>query len=623
MVYIFKKHVLSPIKKNYIYLLPLLWILIIFSLHSYVWFTNYGIYNIPILESLMGFSDASSWLAVASEISRGNLIPNAPSLGSEDQGIMHFPYFSLWIYGFFINVFGTTTSLLIFKIVLPIIIFFLMVRVYQIYLPYLWSLGLTSLGLISYSNIDFRKFLLDIISDDGWGNFLSGEQFAVASIPFPSLSLLFFLLAFILTFRNKKFLSNNRIFFLNILWSIQAYFHIINAFIGIPLWFLTLYIWLNRDKRNFNFTSIIRIISFQFLLTLVILTPFIFGIIEVISFQNFSSIGLISQKNLHQVTNYFFVTYFILPLILLGIAYYFFKVDKFEILVKFLPIFLLMIIELFLVLLKTTTGIGLEIELIFNRIGIFFLHLFYFVPALYYLSRDLYFETQDQNNLKNKIQKLINKFFNTGSKFYIPLLLVMLTLYSTISLNKYNERLKENMSEIQRQKLVIKSVSDITKVGSTIVSETLKTNFIFPSINSYGTLLVNRNVNKISLKENIERLVLWAKIRGLDKKYFLKFMSPNKNKLSSRLVKSFFISDENIKGVGYWLCLGTSYLNKNEFSEYMNLVIDTYDNFNFDVSTKKFNVNTIIVSKKFLEYENFEKVKTIDNISIFKIRVLR
>lgn len=92
------KHLIQKkILENPIYFLSLLWIIILFSLHSYVWFINYGIFGIPILESTMGFSDASSWLAVATDISRGVIFPNTPSLGNGGEGLM---FFHIFHYGF-------------------------------------------------------------------------------------------------------------------------------------------------------------------------------------------------------------------------------------------------------------------------------------------------------------------------------------------------------------------------------------------------------------------------------------------------------------------------------------------------------------------------------------------
>lgn len=612
------KHLIQKkILENPIYFLSLLWIIILFSLHSYVWFINYGIFGIPILESTMGFSDASSWLAVATDISRGVIFPNTPSLGNGGEGLMFFPYFSLWIYGLFIYIFGTTFSLLILQIILPTIVFFLMIQIYRIYLPFMWSLALTSLSLISYSNMDFRDFLLKIIYGDGWSNFLSGEQLGIASTPFPSLNMLFFLLAFFLTFNNKKFLSNLRITLLTILWSVQIYFHLINALVGLPLWFITLFIWLKRDKQSYNYITILKKFFIQIAITFLILIPSIISIMEFSNFQNLdSSFGLISESTFNQVPNYVLIANFALPLLLLALAYYFFKVDKFELLIKFLPIFLLMLIELFLIVLRVTTGIGLDINLIFNRIGTVFLHLFYFVPSLYYLSRDIYFNFNYKNSYKIKFQKLINQFFNSGSKFYLPILLILLTFYSLASLSKFNSRLKEVRLEIKDQQSIIKYVSEITEIKKTIVSDKLKTNFIFPSVNSYGTLLVNRSVNKISLLECVERLTLWSKIRGLERSHFIKFMSPNKKLMF--LPNSFLVSNDNLSGIGYWLCLGRTFLNDEKSKKYNFLVDNTFNNFNFQSSIKKFNITTLIVSNNFPIYENYEKIKSFNNINIYK-----
>ena len=116
---------------------------------------------------------------------------------------------------------------------------------------------------------------------------------------------------------------------------------------------------------------------------------FNFGYLNNFSFEIALNSGIISLSNEpnHSVGTYYFVVYFFIPISFLTIVYLFQRIDLYEIIVRFFPIFLLMIIELCLILLKINTGFGLQPELIFDRIGTFFLHLFYYVPTLYFLSR--------------------------------------------------------------------------------------------------------------------------------------------------------------------------------------------------------------------------------------------
>ena len=99
-------------------------------------------------------------------------------------------------------------------------------------------------------------------------------------------------------------------------------------------------------------------------------------------------------------------------------------------------------------------------------------------------------------------------------------MLCFLTFFSIASLIKYNDNLNKNRLIIQNESFVLSNISTYSKKGDVIASNIFKTNFIIPTFGPYGTLLINRNINKITLLDAIERMTLWAKIRGLTKNNF-------------------------------------------------------------------------------------------------------
>ena len=55
------------------YWLSILWISVIFTISSFNWLTHYQLDGLPMLPTSLGFSDATSWLPLANEVSKGNV----------------------------------------------------------------------------------------------------------------------------------------------------------------------------------------------------------------------------------------------------------------------------------------------------------------------------------------------------------------------------------------------------------------------------------------------------------------------------------------------------------------------------------------------------------------------
>ena len=72
-----------------------------------------------------------------------------------------------------------------------------------------------------------------------------------------------------------------------------------------------------------------------------------------------------------------------------------------------------MITELILIFFSLI-GYGIELQMLEYRIASFLLHFLYYVPIIYYLSKDsIHYENfQEKNKIKQNIKKLIYFVFN-------------------------------------------------------------------------------------------------------------------------------------------------------------------------------------------------------------------
>ena len=117
-----------------------------------------------------------------------------------------------------------------------------------------------------------------------------------------------------------------------------------------------------------------------------------------------------------------------MPIILISCLYFFYKIDFYELFVKFLPIYALMVSDIIVSLyfLKYDVNyLGFE-YFVYPH---FFLHFLYIIPIIYYLTKPLSpFILNKKNNL-NTIKQGIFIFFNSWSKFYLSLILILLLIF--------------------------------------------------------------------------------------------------------------------------------------------------------------------------------------------------
>ena len=268
----------------------------------------------------------------------------------------------------------------------------------------LWSLSLTFLSIIATENYPFINFLLSFFKDFEIRETVNlFENFEIMGFPIPSFSTFFFSLIFYLSISNFKF-SKLKIYFLTFSWLLMLHIHPLDGIIGNIYWIILIVLLFFQKRIQLNNKD-----KFA-LLFLYILNGF-FLIYQL----DFTSLEL---KNSQSITGYNLFFYFILPIMLIICCLAILKIDFYEFYQKFLNIYLIMIIELILIFLSIN-GLGFEMQMLENRITMFLLHYLYYVPIIYYLSKDeiFYINSTNKRSFSGKLVIILFLFLINIKEF--------------------------------------------------------------------------------------------------------------------------------------------------------------------------------------------------------------
>lgn len=558
------------------------------------------------------FQSLQSWQPLIGAIDDKNLFPSAPNVNS-DKAFLFYPYITLWFFGFIKLVCGQFCELFLNQIVIPTLCFILLAKIFLRYLSLRWSIAISLLSVISFSETPFRQFLFELISLKNLSEIATIQPPEILHFPFPSFSLLIFLAIYYFCTKQKK-LTSIYISGFTILWSLTTQIHVIDAFFGLIFWFAYFPIKLFRQEKAVSFQILIRQIIIQFIIALTIISPSLFALAKATE----ADLGFV-VKDIDFVGLYYYFSYFFVPIFGCLLMYFIFRVDIYEILLKFWHIYILMFAEIFLLSAAKIFDIGIDLEMVINRVPLFFLHFYYYVPIIYFASRPL------NHNFKHGIESkkfftiarnFIIWFFGNFSKFYLPLLSILLMVFalnSSFYYFKYYQSLKEIVDlKIENFKVIDQKLGS-QKNNVIIFSDPVITSIA--STKSYKTLWPNRFSNNVSQEEIISKIALNAKIFNWSEDEFIKFMLPgklqNNNAEIINLANNLFDS-----GIGYWLVFHKKVLVQDK--EYYEMLQNIYRNIDVESLIKKYKVSYIVFDQNY-EFSKAKKIEKIKEISFYKI----
>ena len=301
---------------------------------------------------------------------------------------------------------------LIHLIVLPVISYFLLIKIYTKFIPLIWATSLALLSLLQSNELPFRSYLLNLMRNNSL-NFNYNLDFAITHFPFPSLSVMVFLVLALTTF-NINFSSYRDAIFKSslytFLWCLLLHIQPMDGLLGVIFFLIisTLRIY-SRFKSNY----------LTLLTTTISLVIIISNIIIIYINSDLNQI-IISDSS--PISYYYIYFYLLNPILLLLIIYVIFKIDLRELLFKFSNILILIFIELLFIIVNQVTSIEFLNNITENRVTMFFLHFYYYVPFIYYLSRSQLSLNSFISSKKNIFYKNIESILNYSNYLIFAIL---------------------------------------------------------------------------------------------------------------------------------------------------------------------------------------------------------
>ncbi len=286
----------------------------------------------------------------------------------------------------------------------------------------IWSLSLTFLSISASENYPFHKFLISFISDiDVQETININENFEIMGFPIPAFSIFFFCLVFYLTIKSIKF-SKKKIYIFTFLWLFMFHIHPVDGLVGNLYWIGLIGILFFQKKIELNKSDLLILIGLYFLNSFILINQLNFEILII--------------KNTQLISSYSIIFYFVVPLFLIFSCLFLLKIDFYEFSQKFLNIYLMMAIEIILILLSVN-GIGFELQMLQNRITMFLLHFLYYMPVIYYLSKDeiFYNNSINKRNLSGKVVIILYYIFNKYKNLYLLFFTFLIIVFLTLSIN--------------------------------------------------------------------------------------------------------------------------------------------------------------------------------------------
>ena len=511
---------------------------------------------------------------------------------------MFYPYLTLWTYGFMAWLIGIQGTIFISTIIFPIISFYLLYKIFSRQLDKLWSIAISLTCILAFSDWPFRSFIVGIIKGLSFEELTTIQPLEITHYPIPSFSIMIFLLLFYFSTKQRKMNFTNITLF-TILWGLFTYVHAVDALFGLTFWFVYFPIQIFRQSGKRINSKYIKQITSQALIALLLVLPIILLFGETSINHSIENIGLITLGAGGSLDIFYISIYFFLPIVLTIIVFAVKKVDPYEILIKFIHVYILLSVELLLVVSSMFFLTGIETDVVQTRIALFFLHFYYYTPFIYLVTRQTgytYSQGMEANEFIRKFEIILNLIFNRLDKIYLPSIIILLFMFSGSSSYKSYKHYKEK--ELSIHKVVKKEYNELINSlpeGSVLVSDSPGTNLLPPIDfnNNYKTLWINKFTHNVPSVKIIDRLLLYAKIYNWPEDRVLQFFS--KGFLQKGKGMGVDLSNENIykSGIGFWFVHHKRRLDDSTLNKYLQTISNRYNNMNIDKLISEFSVTHI------------------------------
>lgn len=539
------------------------------------WPHLYGAVGVPVqkweeIVIYAPFAEAFSW---------HNLFPIAPAVDKSLSGWSVYPWITIFLQGVLHKIFAFRNIdlyMLLSHGALPVLNFWLIYLVFKRYVSKAWAILLSFLGVTYYSNFHYAESLGVLFGAGSKG--ASVFHYSLPEItrtPFPSLSLLLFLVPFYLTVYSNR-LDSYRLAFLSLLWGLQIYVYAFNFLAGgifFALWIAYAHY---VNEKTFRPGKLAKSLSVFLLACAVIGIPYFASSVSVLGKQ--LSGKLFEPAHGALVTSGWSVLVsYGLPISLLAFAFFLFRGDYYELFYRYTPVLIAVFVDLLIGSVHLLTGNRINPELYYHRISNIVFRFFYFIPFLYFIGlpekRVSAPVGGPLQSIHGKAPDLLRRYIHRYRGVYCVIGMALLSLYIFINgvyVFKMHEKIvAPQMRESQRGLDAVKHTS--VEQGAVVVYEDIVSNLVGPAITKNTTLLASTFGNFVEDRLILERICLYSKLFSWSEERFLTFMEPTEKfmNLTSYKSKELIVSREMMEsGLGYWLVNHRKRMSREEREKY-------------------------------------------------------
>jgi len=282
----------------------------------------------------------------------------------ENDTFYFIPYLTSLIFKFLKDFLSVEIIAYFTVVIIPILILFITKKVFEFFLSSKLSFLLALLTQSVYNNINLRDLFL---SFDKIAVLMESDYLLIFNFPFPSISVLLFLIILYKIINNRKLNTLVQISSITIFSFSFFYINAIDSFFLITAWLVSLFF----DLKKLSFKNKVLQIG----LGLLILTPgLLYG--DVKQIHEYSSINM-----------YNIIIYNLLPLIISALLYFIKRIDLKEVWFKFKIIYAFFFVEIFLNLLVYLKILNIDLLIANRQVLQFPIHMMYYLPLIYFLRR--------------------------------------------------------------------------------------------------------------------------------------------------------------------------------------------------------------------------------------------
>ncbi|MCK5214142.1 MAG: hypothetical protein KAR05_02160 [Candidatus Omnitrophica bacterium] len=589
-------------KKNKIYIGFSLLLFVLFGLKDFLvlmsdqWPHLYSVVNVP----RASWEEIYCYLPFANHFSLHNLLPAAPMTDPGLSQFTFFPALTLIIQGgifkwiCFSNI---DLYLVVMHTVFPIMAFWLIFMVFRRYIDEAWSILLAFLGVSHFPNFSLISYAIQVLKMPAAAiSRASLSPMELTRTPTPSFTFFFFILTFYLSTKDRK-PTQKKLMLMSVMWGLNIYVYLYNFVAGVMFWFFYLiYLCYLKDKR-FDLKRIFKLLAANFSLILIVLLPVLlkrFVFFSELDQDVSARMGLVSSQAGILVNAWGFAFSYILPIALVLIVIRLFCADYYELIYRFTPIFILILVEICVSNLHILLGSFFQPELFTIRIVVYFLRYLYFIPIIYFFSQP-YKQLSRRSEWKRKVIGAIHMLFD---KLFVRPRWVLVTIgVAAISLFVAASGLRfcrlHAAQVAPRMVTIEESLKTFEKYAedkqSICVSDDIAVNLIFPALTKRPTLLVNAFSNNVASQEILNRILLYANIFSWDEDQFLRFIMPDEKFEHFNSDNEFKLTDDLFKkGFGFWLLNHRKEMSDAEIIQYKKEMQDAFKNFDFMSNIRRY-----------------------------------